>query len=112
MNTTQVLEDIITELTEHPERWCQGTLARSKAGKSIASDSPEACTWCLEGHFAKRTNTVCNNASRVANDYMGKHQKLYGSPWVTSYNDAQGRTVDDIVTLCKAVLTHLEQSNV
>lgn len=119
MNPVEILNDIVQELTQHPTHWCQHTLARDANGNGCSYVGPNAVRWCLEGHFGKRTGTIANRVTDAVHDYLDKHEKKlkakpdknavqYGTVWPSIYNDEQGRTVDDIVALCKAVVENLK----
>lgn len=48
----EILERL-RELLSDPNRWCQGSSALNKDGKSCWGASSEACKWCLMGGLSK-----------------------------------------------------------
>ena len=43
--------EAVYRLIEKPENWLQGDFAKNQFGEIVASDSNEACQWCLLGAF-------------------------------------------------------------
>lgn len=43
----------VCDLLSGPEKWCQGPSARDANGDVTASNSPTACSWCIQGAIWK-----------------------------------------------------------
>jgi len=101
-----VLEGVLS-LLEHESSWTQEVSARDHHGNPVASDSPEACRWCLSGAIDKVANELntdpvyvlvevaslidpdaiyddyynvkCDDAIAVIADYNDAHDVTHGS---------------------------------
>ena len=85
----------VAELLEDPKRWTQREDARAANGNYTYPDSPDAVCWCLYGAMKKiYPDIYAYNAIR---DTVIK--KLNGG--IVFWNDATGRTHEEVLNLCK-----------
>jgi len=101
-----VLEGVLS-LLEHEYSWTKDVSARDDEGNAVASDSPEACRWCLSGAidlvanqldidpvdtlievaslidpdaiYDDYYNVKCDDAIAVIADYNDAHDVTHGS---------------------------------
>lgn len=57
MTPRQICADIARELRKNPYSWTAGAMARDEFGAPTAPHWDAVC-WCIEGHVAKRTETI------------------------------------------------------
>jgi hypothetical protein len=96
--TRRVLAEVAQELREHPERWCQRTVARSASGEGVRWDDPAATQWCVHGHIRKRVPLTFTAGGVIIDklwDALG--ESLY------EWHDSPDRTVGDVIALCEKV---------
>lgn len=90
-----VAADIARELREHPDHWTKGFNARNADGLFTGVHDPGARCWCLHGHILKRN----------AEFALATIGAAFGYPNVSwsCWNDADERTVGDVIALCERV---------
>jgi len=59
---------IAAEITEHPERWTQGVIARSGFNFGTSADDPTAVCWCAYG-FIVRSFPGDDSAERITDAF-------------------------------------------
>lgn len=82
----EVALSIATELKEHPEHWIQ---------RAYYGDEGEAC---LVGHLQRYRNSPV-----YTQVYDKLCQAANTDDALSSWNDAEGRTVQDVIALCERV---------
>lgn len=102
----RIAREISEELESHPERWFQGALVKFATGAMASTgygiDRDDAICWCLEGHIYKHVDATVRVQAvfsflEQAYGLIGTYNSLNG------WNDAPGRTVEDVIELCKKV---------
>lgn len=106
----QVAADIAREYREDARRWTQLTWARrsfERFANSCNYDSGEAVCWCLRGAVNKRVGLgSLEMATLEAFDAaLGDppDDALDGDILCVRWNDAKGRTVEEVIALCDKV---------
>lgn len=110
----QYCAEIADFLSTHRDAWTQGSMARDASGEACDTDDPAARRWCALGlidkfarwpHLTRRCATLL---SRVVTPIYAKRD-LPRSP--AAYNDAPGRTVDDVITMfrCASYMPELPE---
>lgn len=103
MNTVrQIALSIVTELTEHPEHWCQDGIAFSKEIELVSPNDSQAVQWCLLGHVAKRA--IGSPLEQQYKDAL--YSMLDPGQSIGEWNDAPERTVQDVISLCERIAQH------
>lgn len=112
----QILQRIRDRVAKH---WTQGEYARAADGTPIYSNDPAACSWCLAGAINKEsyTNGVVDYDLRlrmlmILNNEYGKDIVYYGYSNLTSFNDAKGRTLDEVLAYIDAAIQRATNSGV
>jgi hypothetical protein len=86
-------------LTKHPEAWGQGGYGVSANGRSVSVAHSDASKWCLIGLIYKVYGYAqSSNIREKLEAAMNVPLKQRNIP---EWNDAPGRTVQDIITLAK-----------
>lgn len=93
MNTV----DVLRAARERIEKgWCQGDYARSKHGRVVDSDDPEAALWCASGALWAEVDL-----SQI--DVYGHAQSLLeryvADDCIEDWNDAPGRDKAEVLNL-------------
>jgi hypothetical protein len=97
----RIAADIAAQLIAHPEQWTQGSMYRDAAGNSsLDCHESEAVCFCLWAHINKRVNGA---AMLVAGHETRLFRAALGVPSLSEFNDAPGRTVEQIIEACKRV---------
>ena len=89
-----------SELLAQPGAWTQGWPARKANGRLCMARNPEAVQWCIVGALRKT-----NSAQFILGAFWSMpptlrtalHARGYHS--LSRYNDAPGRTQDEVVAL-------------
>jgi hypothetical protein len=102
MDLFEAAADIARELREHPRHWTQKVFARDVLGNPVFWSDPDAVCWCLAGHLCRRAplhqrSQLLYVLMSVPRDLMLGHQS------VSQFNDAKGRTVEQVIALCEAL---------
>lgn len=110
-----VARDIAKEFRAVPDHWTQGINARNAIKDSVAATSPEAVCWCLRGAIDLRIRPDCVDFEHrrvvvyrafdvmlghpLPPPYMMEHAPIH----ITTWNDAHGRTIEEVIELCDKV---------
>lgn len=99
----------------HPERWCQGSSGRVNRDGDYVGETAQACALCLgaaigylyDSHFDAYIHVL----KRLFRHAFATDVKVYGfdrawathesDPWIPLFNDAEGRTFEEIVQVCR-----------
>ena len=92
----EIFASIIEELEQHPEHWCQGSIALTAGGQLVPSLYQHAVQWCIVGHINKRADDKIIQR-RCYNLIQDKIDTINIPKW----NDAKDHTVEDVINLCK-----------
>lgn len=84
------------ELTQYPERWCQGSAKAVRDPVTGKMETPFAR--CLLDHITWRAAVFGEWAYATALPFQAR-----AGTWVQTWNDAPGRTVREVIDLCSAV---------
>ena len=90
--------------------WCQGAEARNATGKATDVGGADAASWSLLG--ALQETTVVDPSTRLQDvgDAVAALAELIVDPSLTNWNDSEGRTKLDVLTLLgRAEALALEQ---
>lgn len=103
MRTEEGAKKILRRARELVERgWCQGAYARGAEGQVVDKYGPAARSFCVLGAVDRASERYHYEARDVALRVLGTVMKeLTGARTPGYYNDAYGRTQEDIVTLLK-----------
>jgi hypothetical protein len=87
------------QLLSDPKHWIKGDLAKNESGAVVDPMASDAICWCMNGAMIKVTES--NNLARIiqemdAQDYL---YKAIPVPYVSSYNDADETTHQDIMNV-------------
>lgn len=86
----------LQELFAKDGSWCQGTKARDENGEECYPGSRVAVSWCLMGACSKVFDY--REDGNAALRRMGEE---VGPGGVVEWNDAEGRTIDEVRELVK-----------
>ena len=106
---SQLKEDLlaVAALLEGPGAWCQGELARDRAGVEVYPHDPRAWSWCLEGGIlVVLPPQTMRNRGRYWAVIEAVDAALPGTP--IDWNDAPERTQGEVVGLLRAVAEGVE----
>src|SRR5688500_18932442 len=104
MRTPQAIAaDIARELRKHPGHWTQAAPARTAEGASTEARDPHAVCWCLWGQVIKRIPPGTLDEFGVLAAFVDSIDELKDGEGLGIYNDADGRTVDDVIAVCEKV---------
>lgn len=101
MTPQEIAKSIADELRQHPERWTQGCTARNKEGMPVPHDDIAAVCWCALGHLWRIDPDGSTGMLDAAFSLMARKHMDFGS--IVKFNDAPGRTVEDVIALCDKV---------
>lgn len=79
-------------------------MARDTADLWVSWNSPHACKWCLAGHISKRVGYLANSFHSDTQPFR-RAMALKSDTFLSEWNDADERTVDDVIALCDKVAT-------
>jgi hypothetical protein len=100
MNVKSIATAIANDLEANPSRWTQGAMARNAQGQSCGRQS--ATCLCLLGHIWNQCDPNLEGEHAVLeNEVERAFQREVGS--IARYNDADDRTVSEIIQLCRNV---------
>ena len=89
----------IWELLSDESKWTQGVTAKNDCGQLVAPDSVEACCWCLMGAVHKcYPYDFDEYIIDVMTEELSGTQEIIS---ITSWNDAIGRTYDEVYDFVK-----------
>lgn len=93
------------DLIEPPGRWTRGWLARDRYGWGVLPLSIHAVCWCVRGaiHRVAPSHDLMLGAVMAAGDQAG-------TCTLSKWNDAPGRTADEIVAALRAAADEAERS--
>lgn len=84
---------VVRELLTGPDKWTTHYSARDKNGNPVDCLAPEACRWCVYG-------AVTRVYGGVGLDKLAVCLRLtYGGCSPATFNDAEGRTYEEVVEL-------------
>src|SRR5690242_4235845 len=84
---------IAAEITEHPERWTQGVIARDGHGNGISSNNPAAVCWCAFGFIVR------DLPSEGAEADIADAFEICVDCSLVDFNDARGRTASEVAAV-------------
>lgn len=91
--------------------WTQGPTAKNAAGIAVDPTSGEAVCWCLEGALiASGVNCEDPEATcPMCHQYLIPLGRLVGATGATSYNEALGRTKEEVLALFDRAIAACEE---
>ncbi|PYQ25648.1 MAG: hypothetical protein DMF56_27015 [Acidobacteria bacterium] len=95
----------ISELLTDASKWTQRTYARDEFGDDVAATDPKAVSWCLVGALVKcyaagPDSVPAEQALRAAwARWSTEHEKNPTASTLTGWNDAFGRTFEEVKQL-------------
>lgn len=88
-----ILRHVADYFEVKPEAWIQGGFARTAAGLPVASDDEEAVCYCLAGALRAACDCVIERLKATA-----VLREMLDGERLVSWNDAPGRTVEEVIT--------------
>lgn len=103
MNRTRLLKNLdkLNALFSGPEKWIQGSFAKTKSGKPVGSNEDSACCWCIAGGVNRITyqkNEEYAEMRAALSETIGGNYALGTSTYV-AWNEKPERTFADIKKL-------------
>lgn len=118
MSAATFLDDVAERLESG---WCQGSFARTADDLHVRSTSPDAVCWCLSGAFTRELwgayegysdRVVPEPARALVSDQAkavlveeicraGHVSPSHSGGTLVGYNDAEGRTRDQVVAMVR-----------
>ena len=93
------------EIISDPQRWCRGSFARGKAGKSVSPNDPNARRCCAMGALILAVTEVCSNSSDAIILAHNIAMDISPTGSLVFVNDIYGR--DAVISLFdKAIATY------
>lgn len=106
MTPREIIEGAIDLLNE--KGWCQYTTARATDGYPVAGDDPRAASYCLYGLIVVQDNLWSWSPSVQGTlRFIEQHLGLPDGQGVSGWNDAPGRTKDEVLSLLKDAYAEL-----
>ena len=98
------------ELLAHEGVWCQGASALDASGFACSPESRWAVSWCLIGavETAAAQNAVKGSITVSALDIILRTIDGPDHEGIVSWNDATGRTQDQVLTLLDSAITGID----
>lgn len=97
MDVTEVLSNA-RKLIAQPRGWVQGAAARDKAGADVTFTDPSACSFCAVGAIAFACwEAGLPDCSGIEGQALERVRRAAGVTGVVEWNDAEGRTVEEVV---------------
>ena len=97
----------VEELLSSPERWTQGTMARSAGGGRVSPHSGYAVAWCLVGAIKRCYTDPTPAINKVARSLRDR-EVVQPDGWIETnittvlwWNDHRERTWQDVIRLVK-----------
>ncbi len=81
----------------HPERWCQGALARTAHANVCAVEDPRAVQFCLVGAVCFLHDAPCEREDILKRLHESLLKRLHES--LPSFNDSPSTTFADVLAL-------------
>jgi len=110
-NKMVVVLEIAIELLE-TKGWHKGSYAIDQFNNRVPSDSEEACSFCLIGAISKAVLEVekddFDKACVLFNDIKRRLKRFVDSS-LAMWNDASGRTKEDVVRLLRMGINNATQ---
>ena len=98
------MKEVLLRAREYIKRgWCQGAHARDAFGNSVLITSPECRFVCLEGALY----LGCCDESEPYSETKLQVQKLFDMGHIGTWNDAPGRTQEEVLTLLDDTIRNL-----
>ena len=97
-------------LLAHEGVWCQGASALDEGGLACSPESRWAVSWCLIGavETIAAQNAVKGSITVSALDIILRTIDGPDHEGIVSWNDATGRTQDQVLTLLDSAITGLD----
>jgi len=101
------------DLIARPNGWTQGTMARDSEGRYIATRRPEAVCFCAFGAVMRSVDDKVKENHAVYSDAhfsIGIHalEDLVENKPIESWNDKEGRTQGEVVSLFDRAIANLK----
>lgn len=103
-----VKEGLIKARAKVEEGWCQGAAARDKGGLAVAATSSDATRFCILG--AINAARLDNGVSVIGELYCALKCEA-GESSLAGFNDAPGRTQEEVLALFDKAIARVEESN-
>jgi hypothetical protein len=85
--------------------WCQGHYAEDAEGTGVGSASPNAVKWCLQGAVHRAASELGVGPSLRRSFAVARSIDSWDAP---AWNDAKGRTADEVESALYAAAAHVE----
>jgi len=97
-NSTALIGAIerLAEILNGPDKWTQGTNARTADCRPVHWSHPEASSFCLIGACAKATAEGTRFGELLFDQLLTQVKKRLGKISIAKWNDAEGRTFDEV----------------
>lgn len=103
MSVERILESAIESIKTG---WTQEKMARNSDGHEVDPTDDSACRWCLIGALLKSTQNADGSVSMDLGseyrDVTDTLKALIGEDRLSLWNDAEGRTQEDVLALLNA----------
>lgn len=93
---------------KEPENWTVGEGARNVLGNAVHPSDRSACRWCLSGAIARVAHPIEFSAACEALQAVMISRQYRSGYSVVDWNDANGRTHEDVLKLIDDTIAHLK----
>lgn len=87
--------------------WCQRAFAKDIHNRFLLANDPSACEWCLEGSVMKAAVELDLPYAFAINPLVARLPG--GIPQVFVWNDAPGRTKEEVIAFVQDVIQKLKE---
>lgn len=110
MNVAEIL-NAAADLIEPEGAWCQRAAARNTASEPVAVRSAEARSWCMLGaiDWVVFNQTGWMEALPIRVAVWDALRDEAGARYMAPWNDVQGRTRAEVVTMLRRVAEHINR---
>lgn len=84
--------------TQNPQAWTQGVTARDQIGEPVGIFNSTATQWCMVGLAMK-----LDEAHLARDDLYGIFEQNGDALYLSDFNDAPGRKVEEIIALLESM---------
>ena len=108
-NSASAVLKTALNLIASPENWTKGAGARNAHGVPVSVDDSQAVCFCSMGAMDRAIEILDMDYSVGIYDYLYKNIPTNHTNLITSYNDAESTTHDDVVNFFKIAIQKAEE---
>jgi hypothetical protein len=100
MNANAILNHVVTDILTDPSKWTQNAWARNSQGEHVYHADADAICFCSLG-AVERAGRNLNASDEAISEAYAAVVRATGALTIAKWNDAPGRTFDDVIDVFK-----------